>query len=67
MKLSLHAILQIIGIVCQGVNALTHLIPPEHQGAVAVTIAATQAAVGAVAHTYNPDGSPAKLPYRAGE
>lgn len=56
-------IAQIVGIILQLGNALSGVVPPKYQFLVAGIIGVLQAVQGMLAHSYNPDGTPATQPY----
>lgn len=58
-----NIIVQIASIAVQGFNMWGGFIPPKYQLAVGTVIGAVQAVASLVAHNYNPDGTPATIPY----
>jgi hypothetical protein len=56
-------LIQAVAMLTQIVNAMGSIFPPKYQGFAAVAIAAVQAIVAAIAHYFNPDGTPAELPW----
>ena len=59
----LNVLIQVVGIVGQGFNAFGGFVPPKYQVQVAGGIGAAQAAVGVLAHSFNPDGTNASVGY----
>lgn len=59
----LNILLQVVALVGQGFNLFGHFVPPKYIPAIAGGIGAAQAAVGVLAHQYNPDGTPAVVSY----
>jgi hypothetical protein len=54
---------QTLGFVVQGVNQFGGFIPPEYHLPIALAVGAAQGVMGIIAHSFNPDGTPATLPY----
>ena len=66
MKFSWNLVIQILGLIVQGANAMGALLPPEYQAGLAVIVGLIQAIVAAIAHFSNPDGTPAAVAYLPG-
>lgn len=64
MKFSVNALIQILGLVAQGINAASDLLPPRGKFWAAVGLSAVQGLIGVLAHFANPDGTPAEQPYQ---
>ena len=60
----LNIMLQCVGIAGSGFAAFGGFIPPAIAPKVVMGITAAQAAVGVIAHSYNPDGTSATTAYR---
>lgn len=59
----LNIVFQITALAGQGFNLFGNMIPAKYQIAITGGIGAAQAAVGVLAHSFNPDGSPATVSY----
>lgn len=64
MKRWFNTVFQGIATGAQIVNLYSPFLPPRYQTILAGVLAATQGGVAVVAHKYNPDGTPAALPYQ---
>ncbi len=63
MKLSVNSVIQLLGLLAQGVNAATNILPDEGKFWGFVVISAIQGITGVLAHFSNPDGTSARAPY----
>ncbi len=64
MKSWLNYLIQGGASAIQIANAVSPFLPARYQIAIAAAIAVLQAGAGAAAHHYNPDGTPAAVPYK---
>lgn len=65
MSVQLHAFLQVLALVMQGLNYLSPLTPSVAKPWVAFVLLIGQAIMGLANHFYNPDGTPASVAYKA--
>ncbi len=63
MKLSVNAVVQILGTALQGLNTVVDLLPARGRFWAFVAVSAIQGVVGILAHFSNPDGTSAAAPY----
>ncbi len=63
MKVSVNAVVQILGTALQGLNTVMDLLPARGKFWAYVAVSAIQGVVGILAHFSNPDGSPSTVPY----
>jgi hypothetical protein len=56
-------VFQVLGLVVQLGSALTNIVPDKYKLLFGTVIGAIQAIQAAVAHNYNPDGTPATVAY----
>ena len=56
---------QAVGMLFQAFNAYGALLGPKYMLLGATIVGSLQAVIAIVAHNYNPDGTPAALPYVA--
>ena len=54
---------QITGVLIQLATVFTPLVSTEYRGYVMGAVAALQAFIGVLAHSFNPDGTPASVAY----
>lgn len=64
MKLSIHTLIQMGGILAQVLIQIAPVFPPSQQHALAVALAVVQASVGVAAQFSNPDGSSARVAWK---
>jgi hypothetical protein len=62
-KMSVNIMIQCLALVAQLLNGITEMVLPEKKPYLAIAIMAVQGIVAILAHTRNPDGSRAELPY----
>ena len=60
-----NIIAQVVGTGLQLFNAYGAILPAKYQLLGATILGALQAVIAIVAHNYNPDGTPATVPYVA--
>ena len=65
MSKAFTIVFQVIGVVLQLGNAMSGVVPKDYQFLTAGIIGILQAIQGILAHYYNPDGTPAAVPYVA--
>lgn len=63
MKLRTNILVQVLGVLVQVLTLSQHLVPPEYEATVVLLVTVVQAVTAWAGHTYNPDGTPAALPY----
>ena len=63
MKFSWNLVIQILGTIGQGLNAVGGMLPPKSQVLVASALAIIQGVSGLIAHFSNPDGTKATTAY----
>lgn len=64
MKRWWNVVFQTVASVTQLANLYSPFLPPKIQGTVTGILTLAQGTVGVIAHQYNPDGTPAALPYK---
>jgi hypothetical protein len=57
MKLSVNVVIQILGLLMHGINALGQVIPPAKQVWVAAAVSVVQGITAVMAHFVNTDGT----------
>jgi len=63
MKRSWNTIFQIIATSSQVLNLYAPIIPPKYVGLTAAILSAVQGTAAVIAHSFNPDGTPAETKY----
>lgn len=63
MRLSINAIVQVLGTILQVLNLASGMVPPDYQFLVAGAVSIVQGASGILSHYSNPDGTPSAQPY----
>ena len=58
--------LQVLAVIGQLENGYGELLPGEHRTFIAIALGVGQIIVSAIAHAYNPDGTPAAVAYTKG-
>ena len=63
MKLSVNALIQILGTVTSGITMMTDMLPGKAKFWAVVAVSAIQGIAGVLSHFSNPDGTPAAEAY----
>ena len=63
MKLTVNAVVQVLGTALQGVNAISGVLPARMQFWAMIAISSIQGLVAVLGHFSNPDGTPVSTPY----
>ena len=65
MKIWLNLLVQALGFVVNAATLLTNIVPAKFKPYLVLIISAAQGFISWYAHQYNPDGTPATIPYVA--
>lgn len=65
MKLYVNLLVQSLSFVINGATLLTNIVPMKFKPYLVLIISAAQGVISWYAHQYNPDGTPATIPYVA--
>jgi hypothetical protein len=63
MKRSWNTLFQVLATSTQLLNLYSPIIPPKYLGLTAAILSAIQGTAAVIAHSFNPDGTAAVLPY----
>lgn len=63
MKFRWNVVIQVLATLGQALSLLQPVFSPDGKVIVATLLALIQASSALIAHFYNPDGTPARLPY----